>query len=162
MDNNFENTPDILEKTDSDNQNKQSSQNQTYTDPNAGYQYNSGYHYYQGDNGSKSDDFGRLGADNSCVDDSMCRSGAVSCVGIWKEWKCKQKKFLPGVADHLCSRICAEFYTLCYSRSFRGNYDPGIWSLLDNGEQRKFLKRSSASEGKSLTEAELLLCSPIS
>ena len=34
MDNNFENTPDILEKTDSDNQNKQSSQNQTYT-----YQY---------------------------------------------------------------------------------------------------------------------------
>lgn len=52
MDNNFENTPDILEKTDSDNQNKQSSQNQTYTDPNAGYQYNSGYHYYQGDNGN--------------------------------------------------------------------------------------------------------------
>ena len=41
MDNNFENTPD-----------NQSSQNQAYTDPNAGYQYNSGYHYYQGDNGS--------------------------------------------------------------------------------------------------------------
>lgn len=53
MENNFENTPDRMNNTGGDDQNTQNTPNWSYTDPNAGYQYNSGYSYYQGDNGSQ-------------------------------------------------------------------------------------------------------------